>query len=106
MVVSGFEWFFLLRVGLVWFCFVCCGFVFFCLGVFGLLLVGFVFVVVGFFGVVVFGWWVVVFRCVLLVGVVGGTMDMSEWRRLCSRCVNSTSLRLPRMMKNSGLLYF
>ena len=42
---------------------------------------------------------------VLLVGVVGGTMDMSEWRCLCSRCVNSTSLRLPRMMKNSGLLY-
>ena len=42
---------------------------------------------------------------VLLVGVVGGTMDMSEWRRLCSRCVNSTSLRLPRVIKNSGLLY-
>jgi hypothetical protein len=39
------------------------------------------------------------------VGVVGGTMDMSERRRLCSRCVNSTSLRLPRMMKKSGLLY-
>ena len=42
---------------------------------------------------------------VLLVGVVGGMMDVSERRRLCSRCVNSTSLRLPRMMKNSGLLY-
>jgi len=42
---------------------------------------------------------------VLLVGVVGGTMDMSERHSLCSRCVNSTSLRLPRMMKKSGLLY-
>ena len=42
---------------------------------------------------------------VLLVGVVGGTMDMSERRRLCSRCVNSTSLRLLRVMKNSGLLF-
>ena len=38
-------------------------------------------------------------------GVVGGTMDVSEPRRLCSRCVNSTSLRLPRVMKNSGLLF-
>ncbi len=38
-------------------------------------------------------------------GVVGGTMDVSERRHLCSRCVNSTSLRLPRVMKNSGLLY-
>ena len=38
-------------------------------------------------------------------GVVGGTMEMSERRRLCSRCVNSTSLRLPRVVKNSGLLY-
>ena len=38
-------------------------------------------------------------------GVVGGTMDVSEPRRLCSRCVNSTSLRLPRVIKNSGLLY-
>jgi hypothetical protein len=42
---------------------------------------------------------------VLLVDVVGGTMDMSERRRLCSRCVNSTALRLPRVVKNSGLLY-
>ncbi len=42
---------------------------------------------------------------VLLVDVVGGTMDMSERRRLCSRCVNSTSLRLPRVVKNSGLFY-
>ena len=38
-------------------------------------------------------------------GVVGGTMDVSEPHRLCSRCVNSTSLRLPRVIKNSGLLY-
>ena len=38
-------------------------------------------------------------------GAVGGTMDMSERRRLCSRCVNSPSLQLPRVMKNSGLLY-
>jgi hypothetical protein len=37
-------------------------------------------------------------------GVIGGTMDMSERRSLCSRSssVNSTSLRLPRVMKNSG----
>lgn len=39
---------------------------------------------------------------VLLVDVVRGAMDVSERRRLCSRCVNSTSLRLPRVMKNSG----
>ena len=40
-------------------------------------------------------------------GVIGGTMDMSERCSLCSRSssVNSTSLRLPRVMKNSGLLY-
>ena len=38
-------------------------------------------------------------------GVVGGIMDMSERHSLCSRCVNSTSLRLPKVMKNSGLLY-
>jgi len=40
-------------------------------------------------------------------GVIGGTMDMSERRSLCSRSssVNSTSLRLPRVMKNSGLLF-
>ncbi len=38
-------------------------------------------------------------------GVVGGTMEMSERRRLCFRCINSTSLRLPRVVKNSGLLY-
>ena len=42
---------------------------------------------------------------ILLVGVVGGRMDMSEQRSLCSRFANSTSLRLPRVMKNSGLLY-
>ena len=38
-------------------------------------------------------------------GVVGGVMDVSDRRHLCSRCVNSTSLQLPRVMKNSGLLY-
>ena len=38
-------------------------------------------------------------------GVVGGTMEMSERRRLCSRCLNSPSLRLPRVVKNSELLY-
>ncbi len=38
-------------------------------------------------------------------GVVGGMMDVSEPRRLYSRCINSTSLRLLRVMKNSGLLY-
>jgi hypothetical protein len=32
-------------------------------------------------------------------------MDISERRRLCSRCINSTSLQLPRVMKNSGWLY-
>ncbi len=43
---------------------------------------------------------------VLLVGVVGGTRNVSEWRRLCSLCVNSTSFWLSRVMKNSGLLHF
>jgi len=44
---------------------------------------------------------------VLLGVVVGGmrNVNVSERRRLCSRCVNSTSLQLPRVMNNSGLLY-
>ena len=41
---------------------------------------------------------------VLLGGVVGGTRNVSERRRLCSHCVNSTSLGLPRVMKHPGLL--
>ncbi len=43
---------------------------------------------------------------VLLGCVVGGTRNVSEWHRLCSLCVNSTSLRLSRVMKNSGFLHF
>ena len=31
--------------------------------------------------------------------------DVSERRHLCSCYVNFTSLQLPRVMKNSGLLY-